>query len=62
MKKYFTYAIYTFSLLSVSSELSSFVDIITLPYGANYSYQKVLNLLFHAATFSNNTLKTANSD
>jgi hypothetical protein len=42
--------------------LSSFVDIITLPYEANYNYQEVLNLLFHAATFSNNPLKTAISD
>ncbi len=42
--------------------LYSIVDIITLPYKVNYKYQKVLNFLFHAATFSNYSFETVISD
>src|SRR5674536_154209 len=46
----------TTSLLAVSSELFSLINIITLPDEANYSYQKFLNVLLHAATSSTNSL------
>ena len=45
----------TTSLLGVSSELFSIIDIITLPAEANYSYQETLNVLLHAATSSSNS-------
>lgn len=44
------------SLLVLSSELVSIVDIITLPAEANNSYQEFLNVLLHEATFSTNSL------
>jgi len=45
------------SLLSTSSELGSFVDIIALSNEANYSPQEVIKVLFHAATSSNDSLE-----
>ncbi|HHV24656.1 MAG TPA: ISH3 family transposase, partial [Methanosarcina sp.] len=45
----------TASLLTVSSELLSIDNIITLPAEANYSYQEILNVLLHAATSSTNS-------
>jgi hypothetical protein len=52
----------TTSLLGVSSELFSIIDIITLPAEANYSYQESLNVLLHAATSSSNSLESASND
>ncbi|MDD3246463.1 MAG: ISH3 family transposase [Methanosarcina sp.] len=52
----------TTSLLGVSSELFSIIDIITLPAEANYSYQETLNVLLHAATSSSNSLESASND
>jgi hypothetical protein len=43
-----TSGIDTASLLSVSFELYSIFDIITLPDEVNCSYLEVLNVLFHA--------------
>jgi len=56
------YGIDTASLLAVSSELLSIVDIITLPDEANYSYQEFLNVLLHAATSSTDSLESASND
>ena len=53
------YRIDTDILLLVSSELCSIVNITTLPYEANYNYQKIRNVLLHAATSSTNTLESA---
>ncbi len=50
------------SLLALSSELFSIVNIITLPAEANYSYQEFLNVLLHAATSSTNSLESASND
>ncbi|MGZ5501683.1 MAG: ISH3 family transposase [Nitrososphaeraceae archaeon] len=50
------------SLLALSSELFSTVNIITLPAEANYSYQEALNVLLHAATSSTNSLESASND
>src|SRR5674536_375519 len=52
----------TTSLLAVSSELFSLINIITLPDEANYSYQEFLNVLLHAATSSTNSLESASND
>jgi hypothetical protein len=52
----------TASLLAVSSELFSTVNIITLPDEANYNYQEFLNVLLHAATSSTNSLESASND
>jgi len=52
----------TASLLAVSSELFSTVNIITLPGEANYSYQEALNVLLHAATSSTNSLESSSND
>jgi Transposase DDE domain len=52
----------TASLLAVSSELLSIVNIITLPNDANYSYQEFLNVLLHAATSSTDSLESASND
>ena len=52
----------TTSLLGVSSELFSIVNIITLPAEANYSHQEFLNVLLHAATSSTNSLESASND
>src|SRR5674476_1348087 len=52
----------TTSLLAVSSELFSLINIITLPDEANYSYQEFLNDLLHAATSSTNSLESASND
>lgn len=52
----------TASLLALSSEFFSIVDIITLPDGANYSYQEFLNVLLHAATSSTDSLESASND
>ena len=52
----------TTSLLAVSSELFSLINIITLPDEANYSYQEFLNVLIHAATSSTNSLESASND
>ncbi|MDD3873497.1 MAG: ISH3 family transposase, partial [Methanosarcina sp.] len=51
----------TASLLTVSSELLSIDNIITLPAEANYSYQEILNVLLHAATSSTNSLESASN-
>ena len=51
----------TTSLLAVSSELFSIVNIITLPAEANYSYQEILNVLLHAATSSTDSLESASN-
>ena len=56
------YGIDTASLLAVSSELLSIVNIITLPDEANYSYQEFLNVLLHAATSSTDSLESASND
>ena len=50
------------SLMALSSELFSTVNIITLPAEANYSYQEALNVLLHAATASTNSLESASND
>ena len=50
------------SLMALSSELFSTVNIITLPAEANYSYQEALNVLLHAATSSTNSLESASND
>lgn len=52
----------TASLLAMSSELLSIVNIITLPAEANYSYQEFVNVLLHAATSSTNSLESASND
>src|SRR5674536_378065 len=52
----------TTSLLAVSSELFSLINIITLPDEANYSYQEFLNVLLHAATSSTNSCLLYTSD
>jgi len=52
----------TASLLALSSELFSIVNIITLPAEANYSYQEFLNVLLHAATSPTNSLESASND
>ena len=52
----------TASLLAVSSEFLSIVNIITLPDEANYSYQEFLNVLLHAATSSTDSLESASND
>ena len=52
----------TASLLTVSSNLLSIDNIITLPAEANYSYQEILNVLLHAATSSTNSLESASND
>lgn len=52
----------TASLLAVSSELLSIVNIITLPAEANYSYQEFLNVLLHAATSPTDSLESASND
>ena len=52
----------TASLLGMSSELFSIVDIISLPSEANYTYQEILNVLLHAATSSTNSLESASND
>ena len=50
------------SLLALSSEFLSIVNIITLPDEANYSYQEFLNVLLHAATSSTDSLESASND
>jgi len=52
----------TASLLAVSSELLSIVNIITLPAEANYNYQEFLNVLLHAATSPTDSLESASND
>jgi len=52
----------TTSLLAVSSELFSLINIITLSDEANYSYQEFLNVLLHAATSLTNSLESASND
>lgn len=51
----------TASLLAVSSELLSIINIITLPDEANYSYQEFLNVLLHAATSSTDLESASNN-
>jgi hypothetical protein len=52
----------TASLLAVSSEFLSIVNIITLPDEANYSYHEFLNVFLHAATSSTDSLEFASND
>jgi hypothetical protein len=55
------YLIDTASLLAVSSELLSIINIITLPDEANYSYQEFLNVLLHTAIYSTDLESASNN-
>ena len=52
----------TASLLAMSSERLSIINIITLPDEADYSYQDLLNVLLHAATSPTDSLESASND
>jgi hypothetical protein len=50
------------SLLTTAFELFSKHNIIKLPSNAAYEFEKVLNVLLHAATFTSNSLESASND
>ena len=50
------------SMLAVSSELLSKMNIIKLPENTKYNLQDTLNVLLHAATSSTNSLESASND
>jgi len=50
------------SLLTTAFEMFSKHNIIKLPSNANYEFEKVLNVLLHAATSTSNSLESASND
>ncbi len=50
------------SLLALTSELFNKTNIINLPEGAKYSLQDTLNVIFHAATSTTNSIESASID
>ena len=54
--------IQTTSLLALTSELFNKTNIINLPEGAKYSLQDTLNVIFHAATSTTNSIESASID
>ena len=54
--------IQTASLLALTSELFNKTNIINLPEGAKYSLQDTLNVIFHAATSTTNSIESASID
>jgi len=52
----------TASMLAISSELLSKMNIIKLPESAKYSLQDTLNVLLHAANSPTNSLESASTD